>query len=66
MGRLQDLSMKLGKMISILGISDPDEVQRKKVLYQQQRAARLAKQSPTPPSATSADAAPPPTISTKP
>ena len=55
MGRLHDLALKLGRMISIIGISDPDEVRRKKAVYEQQRAARLAKQGQTAASAASSD-----------
>ncbi len=45
MGRLSDFALKLGRMFSIIGISNPDEVKRKRILYQQQREARLAKQA---------------------
>lgn len=58
MSLLQDIALKLGRMFSVIGISNPDEVRRKSLVYQQQRAARLARQAkeaaaaspPTPPS----------------
>ena len=47
--------LKIGRALTILGVSDPDEVRRKRQLYEEQRAARKAKEAATHPSETASN-----------
>ena len=53
MAAFDQFMLKIGRMLTILGVSDPDEVKRKRRLYEEQRAARKAKQIETKPPVTS-------------
>ncbi len=37
--------LRLGRMLTVLGVSDPDEVKRKRERYEAQRAARKAREA---------------------
>ena len=47
MAAFDKVLLKIGRMLTILGVSDPDEVKRKRELYAVQRAARKAREAAT-------------------
>jgi hypothetical protein len=42
---LKNFLLRLGRMLTVLGVSNPDEVRRKRELYESQRAARKAREA---------------------
>ena len=42
---LKNFLLRLGRMLTVLGVSDPDEVKRKRERYEAQRAARKAREA---------------------
>lgn len=55
MAFFDEFMLKIGRALTILGVSDPDEVKRKRKLYEEQRAARKAKEVATHPPDSSAN-----------
>ena len=45
MAAFDKILLKIGRMFTILGVSNPDEVKRKRELYEAQRAARKAREA---------------------
>ncbi len=45
MEALKNFLLRLGRMLTVLGVSDPDEVKRKRERYEAQRAARKAREA---------------------
>ncbi|HEX4020447.1 MAG TPA: hypothetical protein VHX63_04825 [Acidobacteriaceae bacterium] len=58
MAGLEAFKLKIGRMLTILGVSDPDEVKRKRELYEQQRAARKAREAASEPQVASKEPKP--------
>ena len=45
MAAFDKILLKIGRMLTILGVSNPDEVKRKREMYEAQRAARKAREA---------------------
>ena len=43
--RFKNFLLRMARMLTVLGVSNPDEVKRKRALYEAQRAARKAREA---------------------